>query len=48
VLDYEEPAGVALVLNGHLDIYELSEDWARDPFAAALEDGRSMARASPT
>ena len=29
--------GRSLVLNGHLDIYELSEDWTRDPFAAALE-----------
>ena len=29
--------GTSLVLNGHLDIYELSEDWTRDPFAAALE-----------
>ena len=28
------------MLNGHLDIYELSEDWTRDPFAAALEDGK--------
>ena len=32
--------GRSLVLNGHLDIYELSEDWTRDPFAAALEDGK--------
>jgi acetylornithine deacetylase/succinyl-diaminopimelate desuccinylase-like protein len=32
--------GQSLVLNGHLDIYELSEDWTRDPFAAALEDGK--------
>ena len=32
--------GPSLVLNGHLDIYELSEDWTRDPFAAALEDGK--------
>ena len=28
------------MLNGHLDIYELSEDWTRDPFDAALEDGK--------
>ncbi len=32
--------GRSLVLNGHLDIYELSEDWTRDPFAAALESGK--------
>ncbi|MEP7048384.1 MAG: M20/M25/M40 family metallo-hydrolase [Ilumatobacteraceae bacterium] len=32
--------GRALVLNGHLDIYELSEDWTRDPFASVLEDGK--------
>ncbi|MCU1366077.1 MAG: hypothetical protein JWN39_1716 [Ilumatobacteraceae bacterium] len=31
--------GRSLVLNGHLDIYELSNDWTRDPFASALEDG---------
>ena len=28
------------MLNGHLDIYELSEDWTRNPFDAALEDGK--------
>jgi acetylornithine deacetylase/succinyl-diaminopimelate desuccinylase-like protein len=32
--------GRSPVLNGHLDIYELSNDWTRDPFAPALEDGR--------
>ena len=32
--------GRSLVLNGHLDIYELSEDWTRDPFDAALHDGK--------
>ena len=32
--------GRSLVLNGHLDIYELSEDWTRDPFNAALENGK--------
>jgi acetylornithine deacetylase/succinyl-diaminopimelate desuccinylase-like protein len=32
--------GNSLVLNGHLDIYELSEDWTRDPFAAALDNGK--------
>ena len=32
--------GRSLVLNGHLDIYELSEDWTRNPFAAALEAGK--------
>jgi acetylornithine deacetylase/succinyl-diaminopimelate desuccinylase-like protein len=32
--------GRSLVLNGHIDIYELSNDWTRDPFAPALENGR--------
>jgi acetylornithine deacetylase/succinyl-diaminopimelate desuccinylase-like protein len=32
--------GRSLVLNGHLDIYELSEDWTRDPFAAELDGGK--------
>jgi len=32
--------GRTLVLNGHLDIYELSNDWTRDPFQPAVEDGR--------
>ena len=32
--------GRSLVLNGHLDIYELSEDWTRDPFVAVLEAGK--------
>ncbi len=32
--------GKSLVLNGHIDIYELSNDWTRDPFAPAVEDGR--------
>ena len=32
--------GRSLVLNGHIDIYELSQDWTRDPFASTLEDGR--------
>ncbi|MEO8263888.1 MAG: M20/M25/M40 family metallo-hydrolase [Ilumatobacteraceae bacterium] len=32
--------GRSLVLNGHLDIYELSEDWTRNPFAAALDNGK--------
>jgi acetylornithine deacetylase/succinyl-diaminopimelate desuccinylase-like protein len=32
--------GRSLVLNGHIDIYELSEDWTRDPFAPSLEDGK--------
>jgi acetylornithine deacetylase/succinyl-diaminopimelate desuccinylase-like protein len=32
--------GRSLVLNGHLDIYELSEDWTRDPFVPAVEAGR--------
>ena len=32
--------GRSLILNGHIDIYELAEDWTRDPFAPAIEDGR--------
>jgi acetylornithine deacetylase/succinyl-diaminopimelate desuccinylase family protein len=32
--------GRSLVLNGHIDIYELSEDWTRDPFASVVEDGK--------
>jgi acetylornithine deacetylase/succinyl-diaminopimelate desuccinylase-like protein len=32
--------GRALILNGHIDIYELAADWTRDPFAPAVEDGR--------
>ncbi len=32
--------GRSLVLNGHIDIYELSLDWTRDPFTPALEDGK--------
>lgn len=32
--------GKTLVLNGHLDIYEMSPDWERDPFEPTLENGR--------
>jgi acetylornithine deacetylase/succinyl-diaminopimelate desuccinylase family protein len=32
--------GRSLILNGHIDIYELSQDWSRDPFDSVLEDGR--------
>ncbi len=32
--------GRSLVLNGHIDIYELSNDWTRDPFVPAVENGR--------
>jgi acetylornithine deacetylase/succinyl-diaminopimelate desuccinylase-like protein len=32
--------GKSIILNGHLDIYELSRDWTRDPFAPAIEDGK--------
>jgi acetylornithine deacetylase/succinyl-diaminopimelate desuccinylase-like protein len=32
--------GRSLVLNGHLDIYELSQDWTREPFKPAIEDGK--------
>ena len=40
--------GRSLVLNGHLDIYELSEDWTRDPFAPPSRTARCTALASPT
>lgn len=32
--------GKSLILNGHLDIYEMSPDWTRDPFKPGIEDGR--------
>ncbi len=32
--------GRSLILNGHIDIYELSQDWTRDPFAPAIEQGK--------
>ncbi|MFT4468936.1 M20 family metallopeptidase [Arthrobacter sulfonylureivorans] len=32
--------GKSLILNGHLDIYEMSPDWTRDPFKPGVEDGR--------
>jgi acetylornithine deacetylase/succinyl-diaminopimelate desuccinylase-like protein len=32
--------GRSLVLNGHLDIYEVSPDWTKDPFDLTVEDGR--------
>ncbi|WP_051422891.1 M20 family metallopeptidase [Arthrobacter sp. MA-N2] len=32
--------GKSLILNGHLDIYETSPDWTRDPFGPELENGR--------
>lgn len=32
--------GKSLILNGHIDIYELSKDWTRDPFRPAVENGR--------
>lgn len=32
--------GKSIILNGHLDIYEMSPDWQRDPFAPTVEDGR--------
>lgn len=32
--------GKSLILNGHLDIYEISPDWTRDPFTAGIENGR--------
>lgn len=32
--------GKSLILNGHLDIYEISPDWTKNPFASTIEDGR--------
>ncbi len=32
--------GRSALVNGHIDIYELSEDWTRDPFVPAEESGR--------
>lgn len=32
--------GRSIILNGHLDIYELSQDWTRDPFKPAIEEGK--------
>lgn len=32
--------GKSLILNGHMDIYEMSPDWQRDPFGPTVEDGR--------
>ena len=32
--------GRSLVLNGHIDIYELSQDWTRDPFHGDVLDGK--------
>jgi len=32
--------GTSLILNGHLDIYEMSPDWERHPFQPTLEDGK--------
>ena len=32
--------GKSIILNGHLDIYEMSPDWTRDPFTPSVEDGR--------
>lgn len=32
--------GRSLILNGHLDIYEISPDWTKDPFGPVVEDGR--------
>ena len=31
--------GRSLVLNGHIDIYELSENWTREPFRPEVADG---------
>src|ERR1700754_2214445 len=31
--------GRSLILNGHLDIYEVSPDWQRDPFGPEVDDG---------
>lgn len=32
--------GNSLILNGHLDIYEISPDWTKDPFGPVIEDGK--------
>lgn len=32
--------GRSILLNGHLDTYEISSDWTLEPFAATVEDGR--------
>ena len=32
--------GRSLILNGHIDIYELAADWTRDPFVPAIEHGK--------
>lgn len=32
--------GRSLILNGHLDTYEASPDWTRDPFTPAVEGGK--------
>lgn len=32
--------GRSLILNGHLDIYEVSPDWQRDPFTSEVDGGR--------
>lgn len=32
--------GRSLILNGHLDIYETSPDWTRDPFSPEVVDGK--------
>src|SRR3954452_2739593 len=32
--------GKSLLLNGHLDTYEVSPDWTRDPFGPIVEDGK--------
>ena len=32
--------GRSLIFNGHIDIYELSQDWTLDPWQGAVKDGR--------
>lgn len=32
--------GKSLIFNGHLDIYEISPDWTRDPFSPEVDEGR--------
>lgn len=32
--------GRSLILNGHLDIYETSDDWSTDPFSPYIADGK--------
>jgi len=41
-----EEAGPSVLLNGHMDTVEVGRDWVRDPFGAAVEEGRMYGRGS--